>query len=396
MTTTVYRHRLVFAAAASGLLVFGVVLSALGPILPAVIARFGLDRTSAGALFSLLTFGVLLGSLVFGPAVDRYGYKLPLALATALMGLGLEAIALADELALFRAGVFAIGLGGGVVNGGTNALVADIHTGRRGAGLSLLGIFFGIGACGVPFALAVLQDATAYVATLAVIGALVALPLVLMAAIRFPEPKQPHGIPIRTALGLLKDPVLWLFGLVLFFESGMEITVGGWTAAYVGEELRLSAGTAAFFVSLYWLAMTVARLGLSVLLERRAPARVLLTSMAVAFAGAVALLAARAPAVAALGVVLAGAGFAGVFPIILGYVGERYPALSGTAFSLVLVLALCGGMTMPYVTGALADVHGLRASLLVVPVGIAMVVALFGLVQRWARAAEGAALYRRR
>jgi MFS transporter, FHS family, glucose/mannose:H+ symporter len=364
--------RKLFAAAASGMLLFGIVLSALGPILPAVITRFGLDRASAGALFSVLTFGILLGSLIFGPAVDRYGYKTPLALATALMGLGLEAIALAQSPGLLRIGVFAIGLGGGVVNGGTNALVADIHAGRRSAGLSLLGIFFGIGACGVPFVIALLKDA-AYTATLATIGALVVLPLLFMLSIPFPAPKQPHGVSLRTALGLLKDPVLWLFGLVLFFESGVEITVGGWTSAYVSEELQLSASDAAWFVSLNWFSLT---------LERRAPERVLLGSIAVAITGAITLLAARTPAAAAAGVVLVGAGFAGVFPIILGYVGERYPALSGTAFSVAFVLALSGGMTMPYVTGALADTQGLRASLVVVPIGLGLMAVLFGFAHR--------------
>ncbi|MGH7699428.1 MAG: MFS transporter [Gemmatimonadales bacterium] len=381
-TTAAYRRRLVFAAAASGMLLFGIVFAALGPILPAVIARFGLDRAGAGALLSLLTFGILVGSLLFGPVVDRYGYRVPLVLATALIGLGIEAIALARDIALFRAGVFAIGLGGGVVNGATNALVADIHEGQRSAGLSLLGIFFGIGAFGVPLLLGLFQDAHPYGAILATIGAVVTVPLALFTAIRFPAPKQPHGVPLGTVLGLLRDRALWLFGLVLFCESGLEVTVGGWTAAYVSEELRVGAGNAAYFVSLYWFAMTVARLGLSVVLERRSPAAVLLASMAVAFAGALALLAARAPSAAALGVLLVGAGFGGVFPIVLGYVGDRYPALSGTAFSVAFVLALSGGMTLPYVTGALADAHGLRASLLVVPLGVAVMAGLFGLVHR--------------
>ena len=45
---------------------------------------------------------------------------------------------------------------------------------------------------------------------------------------------------MRQAAGLLRDPVLVLLGLILFFESGMEITVGGWTATYVNQELALS------------------------------------------------------------------------------------------------------------------------------------------------------------
>lgn len=375
-------YRLVFAAACVGMLLFGIVLAALGPILPAVIIRFGLAKASAGALFTLLTFGILVGSLVFGPVVDRYGYKVPLVVSSILIGLGLGAIAGAPGLGLLRSGAFAVGLGGGVVNGATNALVADIHEERRSAGLSLLGVFFGLGAFGVPLLLGLLQDAYSYTAILGAIAALVVLPLVLFGAIRFPAPKQPQGFPLRAALALLRERALWLFGFMLFLESGMEITIGGWSAAYVSEELRLSAGNAAFFLSLYWLAMAVARLGLSVLLQRRSPAAVLIASMAIAFAGSLGLLAARTPVAAAVGILLVGVGFAAVFPVVLGYVGDRYPRLSGTAFSIAFVLALSGGMTLPYATGALGDTHGLRTSLLIVPLGIAVMAVLFGLVRR--------------
>ena len=68
-----YRHRLVLAAAFVGMLLVGVVLTTLGAVLPSVIRRLGLDRTEAGSLLALLSLGILAGSLVFGPVVDRHG-----------------------------------------------------------------------------------------------------------------------------------------------------------------------------------------------------------------------------------------------------------------------------------------------------------------------------------
>ena len=49
--------------------------------------------------------------------------------------------------------MFLFGLGGGAVNGATNALVSDISEKDKGANLSLLGVFFGLGALGMPFIL---------------------------------------------------------------------------------------------------------------------------------------------------------------------------------------------------------------------------------------------------
>src|SRR6266542_2908454 len=150
-------RRVLFACACLGLLAFGIVLTTLGTVLPSIIERFGIDKAQAGALFLLMSVGILAGSLVFGPLVDRYGHKGILLTATALIVVGLEGIAFAPSMGWLRVAILIIGFGGGIINGGTNALVADISTGERGANLNLLGVFFGVGAVGVPFVLATLS-----------------------------------------------------------------------------------------------------------------------------------------------------------------------------------------------------------------------------------------------
>jgi fucose permease len=376
-----YRHRLVFAAACVGMLVFGMVVTTLGAVLPSVIERLGLDRTEAGSLLSLMTLGILAGSLVFGPVVDRRGYKGMLAAGVVLIAMGLEGIAFAPSIALLAVAAIIIGFGGGVMNGGATALVADISAGGRAAALAYLGVFFGIGAFGVPLMLGLLRERFSEAGVVAWIGGLVALVVAYYAAIRFPEPKQPQGFPLRQAAGLLRDPVIVLLGVVLFFESGMEITVGGWTATYVNQELGLSPERALYLLSLYWLGMTGGRWLSGWLLKRVSTVAVLLSSLGVAFAGALILIGARTTASAGAGTLLAGAGFAAVFPVILGYVGDRYERLSGTAIGVVLVMALTGGTVMPYVTGVLGDAFGLRQSLAIVPVGLVSVALIFGVAR---------------
>lgn len=387
-----HNRRLVFSAACLGMLIFGVVLTTLGAILPSIIERFGIDKANAGSLFLLMSFGILVGSLVFGPVVDRYGYKGVLILCSLLVLLGLEGIAFAPSFEWLRLAVLLIGFGGGVINGGANALVADISEGGRSAGLSLLGIFFGIGAVGVPFSLGLLLDSFSYTRLVALVGLLVLVPILLIAAIRFPVPKQAQGLPIRAGVGLLRDRLLILMGLMLFLQSGMEITVGGWTATFFQEELGLAGNRALFFLSLYWFGMMLARLVLGTLLTRVSPAVVLHTCVGIALLGALLLLAAQGLVLAATGIFLLGVGFAAAFPVVLGYVGDRYSALSGTAFSIVLVLALSGGMSLPYLTGVLGESYGLRASFLIVPAGLVGFLLLFAVVRPRLSAAASAAL----
>lgn len=365
-----YKRRAIFTVAAVGMLIFGVVLTTVGALLPDIIARFDVTKAAAGALFLVLTFAILVASLLFGPAVDRFGYRGPLALASVLVSIGLVVIGAASSLAMVRVGIALIGFGGGVVNGGANAVVADIAEEGKAADLSLLGVFFGIGAVGMPFLLGTLQNTVPQSTILIVLGVASLLAVVLTLITEFPSPKQAHGFPVSEALQLVREPALLIFGLMLFLESGMEITMGGWSNVFAKEALALSGRNALYFLSLYWLGMMVARLLLGSILKRGSPTVALAFSYLTAFVGACLLIFSATTLLAAIGVFLVGAGFAGVFPIVLGWVAERFAALSGTAFSIALVMALTGGMLLPYLTGVLGDQLGLRTSLIIVPVAL--------------------------
>ncbi len=224
-------HRRVFAAACLGMLLFGVTLTTLGAVLPPLIAQYGLEKADAGSLLATMSLGILVGSLVFGPVVDRFGYR-PVLVAGALgVGLGLAAIARAPSPRVLTLAMVAFGCGGGLLNGATNALVADITPERRESGLALLGVYFGIGAFGVPLVMGLLLARAAYTTIVGWLALLVVVPLADFLLVRFPPPKQAHGFPLWRVGALLGDSSLLLVGLMLFLQSGMEITLGGWSAS---------------------------------------------------------------------------------------------------------------------------------------------------------------------
>jgi fucose permease len=110
--------------------------------------------------------------------------------------------------------------------------------------------------------------------------------------------------------------------------------------------------------------------------------RALLACIGIALVGSLLMIGSRGLALAAAGVFFLGVGFAATFPVILGFVGDRYAHLSGTAFSIVFVMALTGGMLMPYVTGVFGARYGLRTSFLVVPAALVGIALLLGVTMR--------------
>lgn len=348
-----YRKNLVFAAACIGMLMFGVALLSMGSLLPSITARFSMGGVASGALVSILPFGVLAGSVVFGPVVDRFGYRLLLVFSALMVISGLEGLAYASSFGALRLSILAIGVGGGILNGGTNALVADISAGERGAKLTLLGVFFGVGALGMPVLLGALGG-YAYSTILAGIGAVLLVPVLYFGLIGLPAPKHAQGFPLREGMTLWRDKGLMLIALSLALQSGLEGVVNNWSTTYLQHSRGIDARDALFALSAFVGGMTAARLALAGILKTMKSELVLFVGIALSGVGALVIAMSSGVTGASAGLVLLGVGLAGGFPLLLGFVADLYPTISGTAFSVVLVVALLGNMAINYLVGVMS------------------------------------------
>lgn len=354
-----YSNSKVFAAACAGMLLFGMAMLSLGTVNTFLAQKFLLDQLSVGSLAALLPFGILAGSLVFGPVVDRLGYKLPLAVASLLLAAGLQMIASAASFLPVQAAFFVIGLGGGILNGGTNALVADISGENRGARLALLGVFFGIGALGMPALTGLFLRSASHSAIITGFSAAILIPVVYMLAIQFPVPKQNQGFPIAKGLALVRDKVLLLLSMILFFESAAEGLVNNWSPAYLQKTGGLGPDSSLFMLTVLAASLTAARLVLGWALKRMRSQRIVILCFALAMAGIFLLFLPTNTAVTVAAMILIGFGFSAAFPVVLAYIGELFPALSGTAFGIALVIALTGNTLVNYALGAVAQTWGI-------------------------------------
>ena len=355
-----YNKRLVFWAACVGILFFGMAITTLGSVIPELRERFQLNVFESGKLFSILPFGLLIGSLLFGPFCDRFGYRILLALACVSMFIGFEGIAYSPSHLVLQMSIFLFGLGGGAINGSTSALVSDISEKDKGANLSLLGVFFAIGALGMPFILGVLKGVFAYQSILSMVGMATFLVAVFYISIRFPPAKQGASVPLNRYISLITDKTLLLIGFFLFFQSGFEGIINNWTTTYLSEVIFIDEQNALFALSLSVVGMTAMRLLLGSILRNTAPKFIWGITFILLFCGLIFMKTSTGFIAASTGLILVGAGLAAGFPIMLGVVGHLYKELSGTAFSLVFVIALLGNMLINLGMGYIAENFGIR------------------------------------
>jgi len=353
----------VFAAACLGMLLFGIVIISLGSILPSLSDKFDLDKIQAGSLASILPAGILIGSLVFGPVVDRYSYRNLFIICTILIIASIEGISFAKGLFTLQASFFIIGFGGGVLNGGTSALVADISEekpGKRSANLSLLGVFYGLGALGIPVLIAALSAFWTFETILQYTGIAIILPLIYFASISYPPAKHKQEITFKSGLVMIKNKHLVILGMFLFFESALEGIISNWSTTFLQDGRHIKPADALYALSIYVLSLTLTRLVLSSLLRQIKPLHVLLTSIGIIFTGILLLLLSHTWIWFITSFVLLGVGTASGFPVILGYVGELFKDLRGTAFGFVFFIAVVGNTFWNYLTGIIAHKFGIN------------------------------------
>jgi fucose permease len=365
--------------------VFGIVMAVLGAILPLLASRLHLATADIGKIFLVMNAAMLAASLVLGLAMDRFGMKPPLAAGPLLVAAALCIMLRADSFPALLPAALLLGIGGGALNGAANTLVADLHDDprRKSAALNLLGVFFGFGALFLPFIIGALLARYSVARLLFVTAILCALVGLFAASRRFPAPKQRHAFPLAEVPRFLRSPLVLAFAFLLFFESGVEFTLGGFISTYLVHDLGLSSlAIASWILAAYWASIMLARIVLSRIALRMNPYRTLLLCASGAGFGALVAALAPSPLVAALGIVLCGFSLAGVYPTSLGIAGDRFQSHSGTVFGILFAVALAGGMLLPFTAGFIGAAAGLRWVFVLVTVSYVAILFLSNVARR--------------
>ncbi|HEY2017655.1 MAG TPA: MFS transporter [Bryobacteraceae bacterium] len=381
-------------AAYAGMFVFGIVMALLGAILPSLAGRLQFETADIGTLFLVMNGAMLAASLVLGLAMDRFGMKPPLAVGPLLVAGALIIVVRATAFADLLPAVVLLGIGGGALNGATNTLVADLHEdqGRKSAALNVLGVFFGFGALFLPFTIGALLARFSVGPLLVIAAALCAAAGIFAAVLRFPAPKQGHALPVADMPRFLRSPLVLAFACLLFFESGVEFSLGGFISTYLTHDMAVSSvSLASWILAGYWASVIVSRTVLSRIAIGADPYRILLFCALGASAGA--LLAALSPSVgvSAFAIVLSGWSLAGIYPTALGIVGSRFESHSGTVFGILFAVALSGGMLVPWIAGQVGGAAGLRWVFGLIAASFAAILVLSRVAARIDRAQNAAA-----
>jgi fucose permease len=359
--------------------VFGMILGLPGTILgqAATVEQFGLSFADRGLLIAALFTGLLLGSLLSGPVVDRIGTRSALLASSAFVALCLPLLAAASNAPFAAAALGAIGLASASMNTASNALSSDLFPEERGRRMNGIAVMVGLGGLFMPAATVLAAEWLSW--RIVVIAGAVLSAMVAVASARLEagdQPRPARGPLLAAARGFARQPAFAWFCLLILLGGGSEASMAGWTTTLLSTS-GFSAAEATWVLSSHWLGLILSRAAFSRRVDR-AKATVVERCAALSAVLVFFLVASATPAALAGGPFVVGMSMALVMPTSLALAGEQLRGNAGTLFGMLLTLAQVGGMVLPASIGLVAEQGGVR-------LGLGLLVASFGAIARIAR-----------
>ena len=364
-------------AAVVAIFVYGMIAAMLGTILPDLSSRFQLTPKQNGTIAFAQAVGLMVASLAVGPLLDDFGKKVGLILGLSLIAVVLFAL---PRSAGFRSIVFLLfllGMGGGIVVTGANALTSDVGEAHRGIALNLVNIFFGLGGLATPFISANLFKRN-WVRLCYTVAGLTVVTLAIQAAAHMPPPTGAGRFIFADAGPVLGRPILFILGFLLFLYVGCEVGIWNWLVRHLIAQ-GIPESRALNVLSLgFALGLLIGRVGASLVLISAPPVYITLAASVAMAVTTFLLLRTSNPTVAAVLVFLAGLSMAPVFPTTLAIVGDAFPRMTGTAIGIVITCGWAGLAVSSHIIGAIAgsDPKRIRKALLVIPASSVLMILL--------------------
>jgi MFS family permease len=376
----------------------GALFANLIPRYPQIKADLGLSNAAYGLSIAAFPAGAIVAGMAAGILVRRFGSAGVAVAGTLLTGAGVLAAGLAPAVAVFAGALFLAGAMDAITDVAQNAHGLRV---QRRYGRSIINSFHAIWSVGAVTGGAMAAAAIALDLPLGVHLSIsgILFAAVALVALRFclpgrdaePDEAATDAGHAATTRASLLGPRIWLVvgALVLIAIGGTIVEDAGnsWAAVYLSGSLHSAAAVAAWgYIALVG-AQFVGRLIGDRMVDRFGQRTVARAGGLIVAAGMG--LAVAMPTVTGtiLGFAAAGFGVATLVPAAMHEADELPGLKPGTGLTVVSWLMRLGFLLSPPVVGAIADAHGLRAGLLVVPAAGLLVIVLAGVLQpRRARA----------
>jgi len=362
---------LIFAAIVA-IFIYGSIASMLGTILPELSERFGLTPAQNGTIAFVQALGLIVASIGVGPLLDTEGYKVGLVLGLVLIAIALFALPRSKGFRSILALLFLLGLGGGIIVAGANALASNASNGHGATVLNLVNLFFGLGGLTTPFIAANLFKKN-WVKLCYTVATFTVITIFIQMIPAMPAPTG-AGFVLAEVGPVLGKPLLFMLAALLFLSASSEVAVWNWLPRHlIAQGVPESRA-----LNILSLGLLLGRVAVAPILINVPAVNVSLIASVCMAVTTYLMLQTKKPLMAGILVFAAGVSMAPIFPNIMAITGEAFPRMTGTAMGFVLTCGWVGLAVSSQIIGSIAgnDTMRLKKALLYIPTASVLMVVL--------------------
>jgi len=342
----------------------GLVVSLIGVSLEKFAAQVSAGITDVGGTFffylGLASFITLFAA---GPLMDRLGKK-PILIAGSLLSAAAVLLAAAvTSLGWACSVMFLLGIGVGCLNIGINTLINELYPENPGRMLNLGNAFFGMGAVFLPLIAGWLFLVMSLFHLLVLTALFSFLPGILFACSVFPPNTDGEKFRLDHAAEVIRDPLVALMALMLFFYVALEASLGIWSRVALVERWQIRAPFDQFALAAFWASFVLGRIIAGTLFRSLADEDLVFYCSLGSCAGIGIFIMAPSTAAALAGLCFAGLCCGPIFPSSLGSAGNCFKHYPGSIFAVLIASGVLGAVVITPAIGKLAGVTSLMTAL---------------------------------
>ena len=340
--------------------VFGFTDNLKGPTLPALLQDLGLNYSNGGTILFGTYLGFLIATLVTGILADVVGKKAVILIAGLCLALGVGGYSSFHSAGLLTGAMLVLGLGLGALELGSNTIIVDLHTERKGRYLNLMSVFHGLGSMLAPlYAGSLLAANTSWRSVYRWDYVLITVLILFFFLVRYPRGStaQSQRIDFKNLgkTAFTKQMGWFYFAIALYVAT--ELGIASWLVEFLQKARALTVTQSTQSLSFFFALIMLGRFLGSFFIERIG----YLSAILIASLGAAGCLALGLFGSAGMAFFLPLTGFflSIIFPTITAAASELHQENISSILGFLFTFAGVGGMIGPWLIGVAGDAFGI-------------------------------------
>lgn len=326
-------------------------------VIPSILLRAARDFNISPELLSGATTvqfaGFIFATILGGVFADRVGKKNVFLAACVFTLIGALTWYCASSLWMVFLGSLAMGMGGGVLESMSSALLSDLFPNKRKLYLNLSQASYCIGAASGPYLIGMLlaSEGISWRLIFLLLSAMVFALLFFYALSRIPKSTEEEEISFKILVRIIRKwgficPCIVIF-LYVFAETVHMVYIN----YYLRRHFQAPENWAVYGLSIFWLSMTLGRMFCALIPESMSYRKIIASLM---FASGLLMFSQMFVQQWQVGIVifaLTGFVFSGTWPLIIGLTAKINPGYSGTVIGGTVAAGAVGTVVAAPVMG---------------------------------------------